>query len=166
VRGGTLDDPTDFAPDVHIYTRSNVDWEAVALPEGTPAFEEYYDQRKLWPAESLRRLGRKRFLPVSSGWFALGVRLGSTEDERLVLGWPVRGNSSEYVLLAARSLLGMDAQVLVERERSTRLVATFMHLGNPLARAVWTALAPRHRRELRHLAKNAARRARIDAADS
>jgi hypothetical protein len=54
VRGGTLDDPTDIAPDVHIYTRSKVDW--VALAEGTPAFEEYYDQRKLWPAESLRRL--------------------------------------------------------------------------------------------------------------
>jgi hypothetical protein len=54
VRGGTLDDPTDIAPDVHIYTRSKVDW--VALPEGTPAFEEYYEHRKLWPAESLHRL--------------------------------------------------------------------------------------------------------------
>jgi hypothetical protein len=54
VRGGTLDDPTDIAPDVHIYTRSKVDW--VTLPKRTPAFEEYYDHRKLWPAESLRRL--------------------------------------------------------------------------------------------------------------
>jgi hypothetical protein len=54
VRGGTLDDPTDIAPDVHIYTRSKVDW--VTLPEGTPAFEEYYEHRKLWPAESLHRL--------------------------------------------------------------------------------------------------------------
>lgn len=31
VRGGTLDDPTDIAPDVHIYTRSKVGW--VTLPE-------------------------------------------------------------------------------------------------------------------------------------
>jgi hypothetical protein len=54
VRGGTLDDPTDIRPDVHIYTRSKVDW--VTLPEGTPAFEEYYDHKKLWPAEGLRRL--------------------------------------------------------------------------------------------------------------
>jgi len=54
VRAGTLDDPTRIEPDVHIYTRSKVEW--VTIPEGTPAFEEYYDERKLWPAESLRRL--------------------------------------------------------------------------------------------------------------
>ena len=54
VRGGTLDDPTGITPDVHIYTRSKVAW--VSLPEGAPAFEAYYDARKLWPAESLRRL--------------------------------------------------------------------------------------------------------------
>ena len=53
VRGGTLDDPTSITPDVHIYTRSKVGW--VTLPEGTPAFDVYYDASKLWPAESLRR---------------------------------------------------------------------------------------------------------------
>lgn len=54
VRAGTLDEPTDVAPDVHIFTRSKVAW--VTLPEGTPAFEAYYDESELWPAESLRRL--------------------------------------------------------------------------------------------------------------
>jgi hypothetical protein len=54
VRSGTLDDPTHIAPDVHIYTRSKVDW--VTVPEGTPTFEVYYDTDQLWPAESLRRL--------------------------------------------------------------------------------------------------------------
>ena len=54
VRGGTLDDPSDIAPDVHIYTRSKVGW--VTLPKRTPAFEEYYDPKQLWPAQSLRRL--------------------------------------------------------------------------------------------------------------
>jgi hypothetical protein len=54
VRGGTLDDPTGIAPDVHIYTRSKVVW--VTLPEGVPAFEAYYDSSTLWPPESLRRL--------------------------------------------------------------------------------------------------------------
>jgi hypothetical protein len=53
VRGGTLDDPTGVAPDVHIYTRSKAAW--VILPEDTPAFPEYYDMKELWPAESLRR---------------------------------------------------------------------------------------------------------------
>jgi hypothetical protein len=62
VRGGTLDDPTGITPDVHIYTRSKVDW--VRLPEGAAAFAEYYDPETLWPAESLRRVAA--VLPGSS----------------------------------------------------------------------------------------------------
>jgi hypothetical protein len=60
VRAGTLDDPTEVTPDVHIYTRSKVGW--VALPPETPAFDAYYDSRQLWPADSLRRL--KAVLPT------------------------------------------------------------------------------------------------------
>jgi hypothetical protein len=61
VRGGTLDDPTHVTPDVHIYTRSKVGW--VTLPEGTPAFEVYYDAHQVWPAESLRRVAAIRRRP-------------------------------------------------------------------------------------------------------
>jgi hypothetical protein len=53
LRVGTLDDPAALKPDVHIYTRSKLPW--VTLPEGVPAFEAYYDSKKLWPAESLAR---------------------------------------------------------------------------------------------------------------
>ena len=53
MRVGTLDEPHALRPDVHIYTCSKVPW--VALPEGVPAFEAYYDSKKLWPAESLAR---------------------------------------------------------------------------------------------------------------
>ena len=54
VRAGTLDEPRGITPDVHIYTRSKVSW--VAIPEGAPVFEAYYDSRKLWPSESLERV--------------------------------------------------------------------------------------------------------------
>ena len=54
VRGGTLDDPSSISPDVHIYTRSKLDW--VTLPDSVPAFEAYYDSKALWPAASLERL--------------------------------------------------------------------------------------------------------------
>ena len=54
VRAGTLDEPRDVTPDVHIFTRSKVGW--VTLPDSAPAFEVYYDQSELWPAESLERL--------------------------------------------------------------------------------------------------------------
>ncbi|HVV93673.1 MAG TPA: GFA family protein [Hyphomicrobiales bacterium] len=53
VRVGTLETPSAIQPDVHIYTRSKQPW--VALPEGVPAFEAYYDSKKLWPAASLER---------------------------------------------------------------------------------------------------------------
>jgi hypothetical protein len=54
VRAGTLDEPRDVTPDVHIFTRSKVGW--VRLPGSAPAFEVYYDRNELWPAESLERL--------------------------------------------------------------------------------------------------------------
>jgi hypothetical protein len=53
VRAGTLDDPLQVAPDVHIYTRSKLPW--VVLPASTPAFEAYYDRHEVWAPASLER---------------------------------------------------------------------------------------------------------------
>lgn len=53
VRVGTLDQPGDVPPDIHIYIRSKLPW--VQLPEGLPAVEAYYDSKTLWPEASLAR---------------------------------------------------------------------------------------------------------------
>lgn len=53
VRAGTVDDPSQIRPDVHIFTRSKLPW--VALPPDIPAFEAFYDMKALWPAEALER---------------------------------------------------------------------------------------------------------------
>ena len=37
VKVGTLDDPTPFAPALHVYTRSKIAW--VEVPAGTPQFD-------------------------------------------------------------------------------------------------------------------------------
>jgi hypothetical protein len=58
VRGGTLDEPRAITPDVHIYTKSKVDW--VVLPDSVPAFEEFYDVSELWPPASLERAAAVR----------------------------------------------------------------------------------------------------------
>jgi hypothetical protein len=58
VRGGTLDDPSGIAPDVHIFTKSKLSW--ITLPESVPAFEVYYDSKSLWPTASLERLAAVR----------------------------------------------------------------------------------------------------------
>jgi hypothetical protein len=53
VRVGALDEAAALEPDVHIFTRSKLPW--VQLPPGAKAYKVYYDMKKLWPAESLRR---------------------------------------------------------------------------------------------------------------
>jgi hypothetical protein len=53
VRVGTLDQPDLMPPDVHIFTASKQPW--VVLPQGVPAFEEYYERDELWPKDSLVR---------------------------------------------------------------------------------------------------------------
>ncbi len=54
VRAGTLDDPSQVTPDVHIFTRSKREW--ITLPASTPAFEVYYDRDAVWKRESLDRI--------------------------------------------------------------------------------------------------------------
>ena len=53
VRAGTLDDPAQVTPDVHIFTRSKLPW--VELPESVPAFEVFYDPAEVWSPESRAR---------------------------------------------------------------------------------------------------------------
>ncbi len=53
IRVGTLDQPDLWPPDVHIFTASKQPWVIIAHEQ--PAFLEYYDSAKLWPAASLKR---------------------------------------------------------------------------------------------------------------
>lgn len=54
LRAGSLDEPGSVTPDVAIFTASKMPW--VALPEGVPAFPDYYDAREALAAESVARL--------------------------------------------------------------------------------------------------------------
>jgi len=53
MRVGTLDEPAAMPPDIHIYTSTKLPW--VTLPEGVPAFPEFYDARQYWPPETMAR---------------------------------------------------------------------------------------------------------------
>jgi hypothetical protein len=100
--------------------------------------------------EATRRMLRR-------GWFVIGVRLGATDDPSLVLGWTLRRSSPDHALIAARSVFGIDAEVLFKRERDGLLAATLMKLTNPAARAFWAGFSFQHRRVLRHLLTQAGR---------
>ena len=92
------------------------------------------------------------------GWRALGLRLGPIRAPDRVLGWEVRRSGPDHTLLAARSLLGVSAEVLLKRDEGTVLVATFVRWHHPLGRLVWVAIAPHHRRVVAHLLRQAVRR--------
>ncbi len=56
IRIGTLDDPDQFPPDVHIYTRSKQPW--VILPKEDRWVEVFYEFEETWSPKSLERLAR------------------------------------------------------------------------------------------------------------
>ena len=54
VRVGTLDDPDQFSPDVHIFTESKQPW--VIIPEGDTRVDVFYNWDDVWSPESMERL--------------------------------------------------------------------------------------------------------------
>jgi hypothetical protein len=89
-----------------------------------------------------------------SGWSSIGLKLDRSGPS--VLGWPIRVNTPDVVLLGADSRIGMPGQLLFKRERRGLLFATFVQHGNHAARAVWAGVEPMHvpivRRVLEHAA--------------
>lgn len=53
VRVGTLDEAEALAPDVHIFTKGKLPW--VVLPEGAPAFPEFYSPKTFMSDEQRAR---------------------------------------------------------------------------------------------------------------
>ena len=60
VRAGTLDEPREIEPDVHIFTKSKVGW--VGIPESQTAVEIYYDRH---PAVACREPRAARCRPAA-----------------------------------------------------------------------------------------------------
>jgi hypothetical protein len=92
---------------------------------------------------------------LSRGWFTLGLRLGSVHADQFVLGWEIRRNTPDLVLLGANGRLGFSGELLFERQRHMLLFATFVQLDNCVARAAWAGIASHHRRVVQHLLERA-----------
>jgi hypothetical protein len=94
------------------------------------------------------------------GWAALGLRLGPIRSDGFVLGWELRRSSPDCALLAARSRLGLSAELLVKRRPQRLLFDTFVQHENRIARAVWLGVEPVHRPIVRYVLEQASRRER------
>jgi hypothetical protein len=91
-----------------------------------------------------------------SGWMGLGLKLGGPSSARRVLGWDVRQSSSSVVLLAADSVVGLQAELLFRAEPRGLLFATLVQQNNSAARAVWVRITPTHQKVVRSLLEDAA----------
>jgi hypothetical protein len=135
-------------------TLSRVDYEDAFLVETGSAADRTAEGWARAVLEDAPLAVRSRLL---SGWSALGLKLGRGPSDRYVLGWEVRRRTPDVVLLGAGSRIGMPGELLFERERQTLLFATFVHHGNPIARALWAGAEPVHVPTVRHLLEHAAR---------
>jgi Protein of unknown function (DUF2867) len=131
---------------------SHIDYEDAFLAETGPAQDRTGEQ---WARAILQDAPMSTRNALSRGWSALGLRLGSTQSDRFVLGWEVRHSTPDVVLLGASGRLGLSGELLFERQQHTLLIATFVQLDNRIARALWATIAPRHRQVVRDLLKQA-----------
>jgi hypothetical protein len=97
---------------------------------------------------------------LTSGWDALGLKLGGEGVEGFVLGWQIRRSTPDEVILGADSRIGMPAELLVKREPQALLFSTFVQHDNRMARTVWAGVEPVHvpivRRVLARVARDPA----------
>jgi hypothetical protein len=106
-------------------TLSHVDYEDAFLVETGPAQDRTSEQ---WARAILEDAPVRTRKALSGGWSALGLRLGSTQPDRFVLGWDVRRSTPDAALLSASGRLGLSGELLFERRQHTLLFATFVQL--------------------------------------
>jgi hypothetical protein len=133
---------------------SRVDYEDAFLVETGPAPDRTAEQ---WARAILEGAPESTRNALSRGWSALGLRLGSAQPDRCVLGWEVRRSTPDLALLGAPGRLGLSGELLFERRPHALLFATFVQLDNGIARALWARIAPRHRQVVQDLLEQASR---------
>jgi hypothetical protein len=85
-------------------TLSRLDYHDAFLVETGPAQDRTGEQ---WARAILEGAPMSTRNAPSRGWSALGLRLGSTQSDRFVLGWEVRRTTPDVALLGASGRLGL-----------------------------------------------------------
>ena len=143
-------------------TLSRIDYDDCFLaPVGSAAYENTAEE---WARAMIEGAPRTTRESLIRGWRMIGLRNGPADAPDRVLGWEIRRNEPDVVLLGARSWIGMAGELLFKREPEGLLFATFISQGNPAARLMWAPIGPNHRRIVADLLERAA--ARLGVADS
>jgi len=83
-------------------------------------------------------------LRLWTAWITLGLRLAPLWDEESIIGWGVRQSKPDFVVVGARSRIGMPAELLLIRDDDELQFSTFVQQRNLIARGVWSAIQAPH----------------------
>lgn len=134
---------------------SHVDYEDAFLVDVGPPWECTAEQ---WARAFLEDAPLTVRRTLQSGWTGIGLKLGGKPSDRSVLGWEIRRNLPEFLLLAADSRVGMPAELLFKREQHALLCATLVQHNNQAARLLWAGVEPVHVPVVRRVLEQASRR--------
>ncbi len=122
-------------------TLSHVDYADAFLVEAGPAHDKTAVQ---WARAILEGASASTLTRLLAGWKAIGLDVGGGDPARTVLGWEIIASTVDFVLLGARSHIGMPVQLLFKREDRDVLMASFVQHDNEIARAVWSVAEGHH----------------------
>jgi hypothetical protein len=122
-------------------TLSRIDYEDAFLVQAEHAPERTAEQ---WARAILEDAPLTVRSKLTTGWTAIGLKVGTGRTGPSVLGWEVRTGTPDVLLLGADSRIGMPGELLFKREGHALLFATFVQQKNRFARAVWAAVEPVH----------------------
>ncbi len=134
---------------------SHVDYEDAFLVDVGPTRERPAEQ---WARAFMEGAPITVRRTLQSGWTGIGLKLGGKPSDRFVLGWEIRRNLPEFVLLGADSRVGMPAELLFKREQHALLFATLVQHDNQAARLLWAGVEPVHVPVVRRVLEQASRR--------
>ena len=113
------------------------------------------------PAERCARIVLDEAAPATRvglrrGWTNIGLKLENGADT--ILGWTIRLNTPDLVVLALPSRLGMPAELIFRRDGQDLLFATLVEHRSLVAPLLWRAILPVHVPVVRRLLTDACSR--------
>ena len=117
-----------------------------------------------WPDRPAERCGRivlEEAAPATRiglrpGWTNIGLKLENGADT--ILGWKIRLNTPDLMVLALPSRVGMPAELIFRRDGQDLLFATVVEHRSVVAPLIWRAILPVHVPVVRGLLKDACSR--------
>lgn len=148
--------PVPVPPEARaLSTLPRIDYENALIVDTDPTSARTSEQ---WVREVLEGAPADMRKALRQGWSALGLRLDSAPPDQLILGWTIRHNTPDSILLGAESPRGLHGELLIHRQTHTVLFASFIHLSTDQARALWAGVEHQHPVVMRELLEDAVRR--------